>query len=90
MHLEAINERLDDLFMVLVFCSYQQKTFTEGQRICINQERAALLDHKNYLFDTLCLSEVREYRVPEQIEEKVQFTLKKITDTDWIMPVITE
>ncbi|WP_154656443.1 hypothetical protein [Flavobacterium suncheonense] len=88
MHLEEINNRLDDLFLVLVYCSFGQRTFSTGQRICINQERAALLDRKNYLFDSLPLSEVRDYKVPEQIEERIQFTLNKITDIDWTAPVI--
>lgn len=83
MHLEEINTRLDDLFAVLQYCSEKTKSFTLGQRVCINQERAALFDRKNHLFNGLALECVRRYKVPPELEEKVQFTLTKIKDTNF-------
>jgi hypothetical protein len=34
-----INDRIALLYLALQFCSNQMKTFTVGERICINQER---------------------------------------------------
>jgi hypothetical protein len=34
-----ITERIAQLYLVLQFCSERMKTFTVGERICINQER---------------------------------------------------
>lgn len=83
MHLEEINQRLDDLFAVLQYCSEERKTFTLGQRVCINQERAALFDRKNYLFSRIPVELVREYKAPTELEEKIQFTINRIRDTNF-------
>ncbi|MDX6182579.1 hypothetical protein SGQ44_10755 [Flavobacterium sp. Fl-77] len=36
---KQIEERIALLYMALQFCSEKTKTFTAGERICINQER---------------------------------------------------
>ena len=84
MHLEETNQRLDDLFAVLQYCSEANKSFSTFQRICINQERSALFDNKNYLFGRLPLEMVRRYKVPVELEKKVQDVLVKIKDNDFI------
>ncbi|MCR4030715.1 MULTISPECIES: hypothetical protein [Flavobacterium] len=34
-----IEERIATLYLALQYCSEKKKTFTAGERICINQER---------------------------------------------------
>nr|WP_294783377.1 hypothetical protein [uncultured Flavobacterium sp.] len=34
-----IEERIATLYLALQYCSQKSKTFTAGERICINQER---------------------------------------------------
>lgn len=77
---KKIYQRLEDLHNVLVYCSELQKegrmyVFKTGERICINQERAALLSQLSH--------EVREYKIPASIEAKVKFTTDKIQATNW-------
>jgi hypothetical protein len=36
---KQIEERIALLYLALQFCSEKSKTFTSGERICINQER---------------------------------------------------
>lgn len=73
MHLEKINERIQELHEALVIDSELKKTrFTPGERICINQEIASLLDRKRYLFGEKHLKEVFVYNVPESIENKLK------------------
>lgn len=71
-----INQRLEMLFNALYYCSFQQELskgrdfiFSDGERILINQERGAL-------FSQLTNSEedgIREYKVPDHIEERIQY-----------------
>ncbi|MDQ6531265.1 hypothetical protein [Flavobacterium sp. LHD-85] len=39
MNKNQIKERIAQLYIALQFCSEKIKTFTAGERICINQER---------------------------------------------------
>lgn len=39
MNKKQIEQRIALLYLVLQFCSERTKTFTAGERICINQER---------------------------------------------------
>lgn len=76
-----INQRLEMLFNALYYCSFQQQlskgrefVFTAGERILINQERGAL-------FSQLTNNEedgIREYEVPDYIEERIQYIKKNI------------
>lgn len=73
MHLEEINQRIQELNDALVIDTELNKTrFTPGERICINQEIASLLDRKKYLFSEKPLKEVFVYNVPESIEKKLK------------------
>lgn len=40
---KQIEERIALLYLALQFCSERKKTFTSGERICINQERFQLM-----------------------------------------------
>lgn len=82
MNLEAIVNRHDDLFAVLIYCSEQQTfgrtaVFTPFERICINQERGSLLSQLNKENPE---SEVRHYKCPQKLETKIRFITQKIID----------
>lgn len=82
MSYDQIIKRLEDLHNVLAYCSAMQSrgkiyTFKVAERICINQERGALLTR---LADG---TELRDYTIPAHIEAKVKFTIEKIESTNW-------
>jgi len=66
-----IRERIALLYLSLQFCSEQSRTFTTGERICINQERFQLLYKLSH-------SEAEPRPVSAVIEHKIQETLKLI------------
>lgn len=83
-----IIQRLEDLHNVLVYCSDVQKdgkihVFKTGERICINQERGALLSQLSHSNNEVFSHEVRVYKIPPAVEAKVKFTLEKIEATGW-------
>lgn len=85
---EEICQRLEDLQNVLVYCSELQlhgrmHVFKTGERICINQERGALLSQLSYMNQETFLHEVRDYRCPPAIEAKIKLTIEKIQATGW-------
>jgi hypothetical protein len=85
---QDIHQRLEDLHNVLVFCSDVQTqgrihVFKVGERICINQERGALLSQLSHANNEVFSHEVREYKIPVGIEVKIKFTIDKIHATDW-------
>jgi hypothetical protein len=88
MNNEDIYQRLEDLHNVLVYCSDLQKqgrihVFKIGERICINQERGALLSQLSHANNEVFSHEVREYKIPVGIEVKIKFTIDKIHATGW-------
>lgn len=82
-HLESINERLELLLTVLQYDSEETKYFSIAERILINQERAAMMDFKNYLFGNIELTEVRMYVVSETIEKKIKAISEYIIKRNW-------
>lgn len=82
-HLENVNNRIADLLTVLQYDTEEVQHFTITERILINQERAAMMDFKNYLFRELDYDKVRFYRVPENIEKKIQIILKTVHFKNW-------
>lgn len=80
---EEINERLDDLSAVLFYDALKpenEKHFKTGERILINQERGSLYDQINFLNGDLPPKNVREFNVTKELEDKIQFVLKKINN----------
>lgn len=79
-----IYQDLADLHAVLLYCSEQQSygrpaCFTILERICINQERGALLSQCN---EENRHHDVRFYKCPVKLESKIKFVLKKIIDNN--------
>jgi hypothetical protein len=81
-----IITRLDDLHSILLYCSDKQKVgkpecFTTLERICINQERGALLSQCN---EENRHHEIRFYTCPPKLESKIRFILQKVIDINLI------
>lgn len=88
MSYNQITQRLEDLHNVLSYCSDIQSrgkiyAFKVSERICINQERGALLSQLAIAENEIFPHEVRTYKVPAHIEAKVKFTIEKIHATNW-------
>lgn len=78
--LPTINHRQELLFAVLQYCTFRQdrgqnRVFSPGERIAINQERAALDEFVSYLFGSMDRTDVRTYQVPDNIEEKITWSV---------------
>lgn len=85
---EDIYQRLEDLHNVLAYCSAMQlhgriHVFKVLERICINQERGALLSQLSHANNETFSHEVRAYNVPGGIEAKIKITIEKIQATGW-------
>lgn len=82
----SIVNRLDDLHTILLYCSDQQiigkpACFTTLERICINQERGALLSQCN---EENRHHEIRFYSCPTKLESKIRFILQKVIDINLV------
>lgn len=84
MEIQLIDDRLEVLGWVLQYCKNYQATFKTGERICINQERGSLLDKRAYVCGLKNFHDVREYKVNESIENRIQFTMNKILSNEKI------
>jgi hypothetical protein len=78
-----IQERLELLELVLHFDTEKLPTFTNADRICINQECGSLMDFRAYLRGQIDHSEVRLYHVPENINEKIVKAQYYINKHNW-------
>lgn len=82
-HLENIHNRLQLPLSVLQYDTEETQHFTVWERMLINQERAAMMDFKNYLFKELEYEKVRLFLVPDPLEEKIQSIAKTIELRGW-------
>jgi len=76
-----MNKRLLQLFAVLCYdtdsCnSTGTKYLTLGQRICINQERAYIMQNE------LTTDIQSDYEQPETVEDKIKYILNKIKENE--------
>lgn len=83
---DTIKNRLENLHDVLVYDSDQQTwgraaCFTTNERICINQERGALLSQMNQDNKE---PDIRHYQCHPKLESKIRFTIQKVTDINLI------
>jgi hypothetical protein len=65
---KQIEERIALLYLALQFCSEKIKTFTSGERICINQER----------FQWMHILE-DETAVPRPVSSKIESKINEIS-----------
>ncbi|MDX6187963.1 hypothetical protein SGQ83_01255 [Flavobacterium sp. Fl-318] len=82
-----LPQRLNNLHTALEQCSQidllsdgKNKVFTIGERIAINQERGSIFSQIAHENGEITMLEVRTYKVPPHIENKIKFTLSKITN----------
>lgn len=73
--------RLEFLYLILRYCSECGRYLTTGERICINQERAKLMqddyDLENHVFEHSKI-----------IKTKIDFIATKITNSGWQPEII--
>jgi hypothetical protein len=77
-----INNRLEVLYDILLYCSDQQQEgkpacFSTLERICINQERGALLSQTNQDNQH---ADIRFYQCPARLESKIRFITQKVKE----------
>lgn len=78
----TIHIRLDQLINAYSWSKTNDKVrLSDGERICISQERAALMS----VLDGR--SRKPRYEVPESIEIKIQLIIQIIKNTDWERPI---
>lgn len=78
-----IQNRLELLELVLHFDTEKLPTFTNADRICINQECGSLMDFRAYLREQIDHDSVRLYHVPETIEAKITTAKQYIDKHHW-------
>jgi len=83
---DTIENRLENLHDVLAYDSDQQifgraACFTTNERICINQERGALLSQMNKENKE---PDIRHCQCPPKLESKIRSITQKITDINLI------
>lgn len=76
MDIETELNRLELLFLVLRYCSEKGRFLSIGERICINQERALLIQED---YDI----ENHNYQQPKTICNKIDFIVRKINETGY-------
>ena len=76
--INKLEYRLHFLTAVLNYSRMYQPMFYRGEKICINQERGAIFDMINHLNGEMRLENVRQYVVPESIEEKINEVKTKV------------
>lgn len=57
---------------------------TDGEKICMSQERAALRDFINFKNGEIDKNQVRQYKVSEKIEGKINTCVIIIKQTNWL------
>lgn len=77
MNKHQIKERIAELYIALQFCSEKIKTFTAGERICINQERFQWM----HMLDN---PEVEPRPISPDLEKKLQNVTKLVMKFDFI------
>ncbi|MGE4345904.1 MAG: hypothetical protein AB7D46_00675 [Flavobacteriaceae bacterium] len=73
------NDRFFQLTEVLQYASVKTALLTVEEKILIHQERAYWLNQLN----PPELQTIRKYKVPENIEKKIQIIVKLIKQSEW-------
>lgn len=56
---------------------------TDGEKICVSQERGAIRDFLSYKKGEIDKRQVRHYKVSEKIENKIEYCVMIIKETGW-------
>lgn len=76
--IKPLEDRLLFLQAVLNYSRVFEPLFYRGEKICINQERAAIFDLINHHKGEMKISNVRQYRIPKSIADKIEEVKYKI------------
>lgn len=79
---QEIYKRIDLLGDVFAYSLLHKHCLSAGKRICMSQERAALLR----LLEPDAFSVEPSYVIPSHLEKKVQEIANIIKETNWIKP----
>lgn len=80
MNKDQIAQRIQDLINVHSWTNHNNQILSAGQRICLTQERAALME-------VLEMHHINaKYTIPNHLEAKVQEVLSIIKDSQWEKP----
>lgn len=79
----TLLQRIEDLRNVAAWSS-EHGGLTSGQRICLHQERAGCLRQVAAIENDSPYQGIEGYKIPVQLEEKVQHILGVIENTRWI------
>ena len=80
---QSINRRIDDLRMAYAWSLETNSVLTTFQRICLNQERAALLRCLAILKVDEFTTVKPDYVIPKHLNEKVKHIITIISNTNW-------
>lgn len=73
------KSRIYQLNLLLQYDTEKGGIFTKGERICLNQERAYLLQ-----FNTPQPTIIKVFEYNKQLQNKIENTLNKIEFTNWL------
>ncbi|MDA6068667.1 hypothetical protein NJT12_03450 [Flavobacterium sp. AC] len=85
--LDVINSFLFEDIPVLIKdeTKYRKRDIlTDGEKICLSQERAAIRDFISYKNGEIDKKQVRQYKVSEKIEGKINACVIIIKQTNWL------
>lgn len=84
-NLDQVVDRLEALDLIISFLFQEievtvdgekvwrkRDILSDGEKICVNQERACLREYRDFLLGLINESDVRAYKVPESIEKKLK------------------
>lgn len=85
--LDIINSFLFEDIPVIIRTETQYRKrdiLTDGEKICLSQERAAIRDFLSYKRGEIDKNQVRQYKVSEKIEGKIATCVIIIKQTSWL------
>ncbi|CAD0004416.1 hypothetical protein [Flavobacterium chungangense] len=62
----------------------KREILKDGEKICISQERAAIRDFLSYKKGEIDKKQVRNYKVSDKIEDKINTCVIIIKQTNWL------
>lgn len=85
--LDIINSFLFEDIKVMIKDELQYRKrdiLTDGEKICLSQERAAIRDFISFKNGEIDKNKVRQYKVSEKIEGKIDACVIIIKQTNWL------
>ncbi len=77
-----ILNRINDLILAHAWSNHNNQILSIGQRICLSQERAALME----CLEIYHFGVKPRYTIPQHLENKVQEIISHINQTNWTIP----